>query len=383
MKRIGILTYHRSINYGAFLQCYSLSSFIQKRYGDKVMVEVIDYETKEELLVRLKSIIKSHSIKDFFRKLKMFRGFWLDQEKFLNYSNKRIISNSKNALSRSISGQYDIIIVGSDAVWNVINSPAKSNFFLPGVVCDTKMSYAASTNGLNTSLLNDERKSFLDMCMKEFYYIGVREEKGVDFVKSISANLNVHRDCDPTCFINLSDFEDKIEEKFRKYSISTQRPIICLMTPNEHIGKIIYNHFHNDYQIISIYSYNKYSDIVLYDLRPSEFAVLFKHVKLLFSFFFHGSYLCLNNGTPVIAVDEDVEPDGMITKIEYLFKSLGLQDWYFNIKTFTSDDEKKLIETAKAILTEGDFSERILRSLHDERKNMLCFIDKLDKLIGA
>ena len=40
MKKIGILTYHRSINYGAMLQAYALRYTIQK-LGYKV--EVIDY----------------------------------------------------------------------------------------------------------------------------------------------------------------------------------------------------------------------------------------------------------------------------------------------------------------------------------------------------
>lgn len=40
MKKVGILTYHRSINYGAMLQAYALRYTIQK-LGYKV--EVIDY----------------------------------------------------------------------------------------------------------------------------------------------------------------------------------------------------------------------------------------------------------------------------------------------------------------------------------------------------
>ena len=53
-KKIGILTYHRSINYGAFLQAYSLYNAIKKRYGDKWIVEIIDYESEKAYKVYAK-----------------------------------------------------------------------------------------------------------------------------------------------------------------------------------------------------------------------------------------------------------------------------------------------------------------------------------------
>ena len=40
--RIGILTFHRSINYGAFLQSYALSTTVASSFPD-AKVEIIDY----------------------------------------------------------------------------------------------------------------------------------------------------------------------------------------------------------------------------------------------------------------------------------------------------------------------------------------------------
>ena len=45
MKKVGILTFHRSINYGAFMQAYSLSKKIKKRVPDAT-VEIIDYTSR-------------------------------------------------------------------------------------------------------------------------------------------------------------------------------------------------------------------------------------------------------------------------------------------------------------------------------------------------
>jgi len=42
---IGILTLHRSENYGAYLQAYALSKTLQDRYPE-CSVEIIDYDSK-------------------------------------------------------------------------------------------------------------------------------------------------------------------------------------------------------------------------------------------------------------------------------------------------------------------------------------------------
>ena len=40
--KIGILTFHKAQNYGAFMQCYALSKELEKRFPGHT-VEVIDY----------------------------------------------------------------------------------------------------------------------------------------------------------------------------------------------------------------------------------------------------------------------------------------------------------------------------------------------------
>lgn len=45
MVKVGILTYHRSLNYGAVMQAYCLAEEIQKRFPD-VSVEIVDYMSK-------------------------------------------------------------------------------------------------------------------------------------------------------------------------------------------------------------------------------------------------------------------------------------------------------------------------------------------------
>ena len=46
MVKVGILTYHRSLNYGAVMQAYYLAEEIKKRFPD-VSVEIVDYMSKK------------------------------------------------------------------------------------------------------------------------------------------------------------------------------------------------------------------------------------------------------------------------------------------------------------------------------------------------
>ena len=78
MVKVGILTYHRSLNYGAVMQAYCLAEEIQKRFPD-VSVEIVDYMSKKmnryykmitiyrgkESLIHLKERIEKFLLSDF------------------------------------------------------------------------------------------------------------------------------------------------------------------------------------------------------------------------------------------------------------------------------------------------------------------------------
>lgn len=381
MKKIGILTYHRAYNYGAFLQCYSLSQLLKTRYPNH-KIEVIDFETRTEFFIRIKSIIKSRNFIDFIRKIKMFIGFNNDVKHYLPLSEKHIVSEKENVVAKYYNSKYDIIVVGSDAVWNNITSSSKKNFFLKGFTGCKKLSYAASCSGLdtNTFVIGNEDVKY---SLAEFNYIGVREEKAERFIQKLLPEAKIEHNCDPTCFIEL----DKIDkgtmlQKLKAYGISREKPIFCLMTKNERVSKIIYEKYHQTHQLVGLYTYNKYVDVMLYDLSPMEFAVFFSQIDIMFSYFFHGAYLCLRNGKPVIAIEENIEPDNEEPKIKYLYRRLGLQKWYYRPNEMTEGDIEKMVENSKTII-KNDQSTLLKSILYEERKSVGSFLNYMDKIINS
>ena len=54
MMRVGILTYHKTHNYGAFLQSYALTNYLNQMSG--IQAEIIDYNTLASELMQIKCI---------------------------------------------------------------------------------------------------------------------------------------------------------------------------------------------------------------------------------------------------------------------------------------------------------------------------------------
>ena len=201
--KIGILTYHRVINYGAFMQAYSLMKKIQQTYPN-VEVEIIDYNSSKHRKKYAK-ILKDAIVRADVEKVKQFCLFYQVQKKFK--LSKKIKGLSTKEIEKKISNmQYDIIVVGSDEVWKGEDEV----FWLKSIKTAKKVSYAASSRIIFSEIPKAQR-DYICSALEEFLYIGVRDaiskqELGKNLYKKI--NLN----CDPAF---LCDFKyDK--EEFRK-----------------------------------------------------------------------------------------------------------------------------------------------------------------------
>ena len=127
--KIGILTYHRAFNYGAYVQAYALSQQLTKRLPEH-HIEIIDFSYIDDVvkreLVPYKVLLRfgykrylgvKHNYKAFLRGLKQLP------------LGKRIISNNHEKAIRKICKQYDFVIVGSDAVFNWKKNPIPNIYF--------------------------------------------------------------------------------------------------------------------------------------------------------------------------------------------------------------------------------------------------------------
>lgn len=188
MRRIGILTTHRANNFGAVLQAYSLVKACQEL---GTCAEIIDWRCpfydwqyhKAVRLTRNPFAVLRHFIWHVFKESKA-RALFNSFRERLSLSGP-IFSRRKLAKTNS---DYDCFIVGSDQVWNPLNSALRPEqfdraFLLDFVAGQSKNAYAASI-GVKSIEPENVRAEFIE-AWKGFDKISMREYEGADYVAGL------------------------------------------------------------------------------------------------------------------------------------------------------------------------------------------------------
>lgn len=203
MKKIGIVTFHRALNYGAILQCYALYKILSTKYD----CEVINYYSKQmesiyypkmSIVSLIKKIINflmnPKRIIHNNRRVHKFNDF---RKKCLKLSNKYSSSNIKNANSK-----YDAFISGSDQVWNPDCNCCDPIFYLSFAEKNKKFSYAAS---FGADRFDDKNYNYLRQNLYGFNNYSVREPEGIEILKKIGIEKG-YVDCDPVFLLSKGEW---------------------------------------------------------------------------------------------------------------------------------------------------------------------------------
>lgn len=327
--KVGILTFHRSYNYGAFIQCYALVQRL-KRDFPTLDIEVIDYNTaasQRNYALKLRRMGR----KDGAELLKIHRLFDESQELYLPLSGRRIVSDDAEAFFEEFSGKYDLIIVGSDAVWNWRDKPFPNAYFLGKDMGAVKMSYAASAEGQHYKNMSAEQRAFVRKAVGGFRYIGTRESTAEEMLRCCDLKNPVYRNCDPSLLLDPDSLPVDTAELGKKLAdsgVDFSRPVIGLMGGGFSAGNIR-KYFGNRVQIVALYEPNRYADLFLSNLNPLEWARVFSFFNVTVTRFFHGTLMSLINMTPVIAVETKIAYHARyVSKIRYALTDMELELFY-------------------------------------------------------
>lgn len=119
--KIGLLTFHRAINYGAVLQCYGLSESLRAMGHD---VEIIDY--RPVYIERYRQLFQTFNLRQlggFKRIMEFFKVLiGINVRRDANCRFDAFLSNNFHFshivhYPQEIPQSYDVIIIGSDQVW--------------------------------------------------------------------------------------------------------------------------------------------------------------------------------------------------------------------------------------------------------------------------
>lgn len=208
-KKIGIVSFHRSYNYGSVLQTYALQNAIRKIKSD-VICEHIDFyppnlNKTKELFVPVKSfrnLIRNIAALSLYPMVKKRNR---DFENFVSENIK--LSEKKWDEDSDISQwekEYDLLIAGSDQIWNRIAEDFSKVYFFEGIHGIKKAAYAPSIgNGYFGEKDEEIKKALL-----EFDFLSVREISGAEklskFLKREKSEIPVV--LDPTLLLEEQDY---------------------------------------------------------------------------------------------------------------------------------------------------------------------------------
>lgn len=406
MKRIGILTYHKSNNYGAFMQCYSLSQKLKELFPNEC-IEVVDYLSKEVYSLYHPSVNSfSYMIlhaKGFRRKLrysKMLLSYLNNRSKYrksnvestyfdeaqkrLPLSNEQFITDNYSEIANYLNRNYDILVVGSDAVWNWQIRPFPNVYFLGEKIKTKKMSYAASSYGQPFRDLSKEVKEEIKKSWRTFDYIGVRDIPTEQFVSHILPNANLFHNCDPTVFLDISKLsvhKESVLTKLRKAGFDINKKTIGLMA-QPWLAKYVKNQLGNEYQIVSIFKQSEWADVNLMDINPFEWAICFAFFDITITHYFHGNLLSLKNGTPTIVIEQKSSYNQQYeSKIRDFMKRINMLDNCFYIEDMNrSFSLNKFVEET---IGNSHVLKRINLGLEEESLSFNSFQNELSKLLQS
>lgn len=180
-KKVGIVTYHRAVNYGAILQAYALNRKIKTFDID---VETIDYSCdavnvqydyhKLNKCASLKNFV-AHNLTCFLRRRKKIR--------FIEFLKRFSLSETCDRESiRELSRKYEIFITGSDQVFNPLCHKNDPTYFLDFVSAGSKNCYAASLGSISQF---ESSKIDVIPLLKEFDKISFRETDATEYMESV------------------------------------------------------------------------------------------------------------------------------------------------------------------------------------------------------
>lgn len=284
--KIGIVTYHRTLNYGAVMQSLA-TRFVLEDMGHEVYY--VDYwpkyhREKYEILPKEK-----------FRKFDI-----LHKTKFLlllslRYkSKKRRIENFDEFFQthiypycRSVDDSYDVVIYGSDQIWRKQNEIGEYNPFYFGdnnVKTQHHISYAASMGILP---VDDADKIKVKELVSHLEKISVREEGLQKLLLSLGYK-NVSLSLDPTLLLNSNEWDKQLSTEI--YT-GAKYVLVYIMGANsfdlEEIKKFAEN---RELKVIVLrgYATTKETETNITAAGPYEFVRLIKNADYVFSASFHG-----------------------------------------------------------------------------------------------
>lgn len=357
MKKIGIVSCYFKDNYGSMLQAYATQKVLDNMGLEN---ETFNIKGNIDFAKGKKKYYKSQIFNFSFIKSK-FGMAWLKIYKKLNKDlgkNIAIRERKYEEFRKEInltkpyrtykelnehSKNYSSIIVGSDQLWLPVNVVA--DYYTLNWVPENinKVSYATS---FGISQVSDKYKNAYINFLNRLNYISVREDKGVEIVKTL-INREATLVCDPTMLLTREEWLQIQEQE----PIIKDRYILCYFLGKniEHRKfaerlkaktgcKIVSLNHADEYVKYS----DKFADETPYDIGPKEFLNLIRNAQYICTDSFHGTVFSLINNKEFFTFERYSSKNGKVSTNSRIYSLLGIMNLQNRVLKGNEEIEKVL-----------------------------------------
>lgn len=325
-KKVGVVTLYNCYNYGAVLQAYATCKYFEL-LGYK-NVELVDYENKyESKMKKTIPFILSGSVKDMFKKFIQF--VFLGKNRHLKKGFNKFCKTLKKSekkyqnIEELRSTNYDILISGSDQIWNpVIFNELDLVYLLDFSETAQKYSISSSAGSYKYSI---EEKNKVVKCLKKYSGIAVREES---LKRQLEDSIdNIFVSTDPTLLLTEEDWCKALPANNRYNEENMDYILVYLVDANlkqytEEI-KILKEKLNKEIWLITPYKYKmKYIDRNIVSATPNDFISLIKNASFIITNSFHGVIFSTNFKKKFVALENHKNP---VRARDYLSK-IGIEN---------------------------------------------------------
>lgn len=344
MKRVGVLTFFRPINYGAVLQAYASTRILKKKMG--YSAELIDYRSARTeyyrkwfrpneyfgLISKPSKMIKRVGSDILYSRIYSRRNHAFDRFLYDHMPISSKVYHNEEELQTSVQ-EYDFYIVGSDLVWNPEMTAESSRvFFLSFVQNPHKrcISYAAS---IGLKMLSDETLVQYRKWLNYLDCISVREPSAAALLQPLT-NKKVETVVDPTLLTTAEDWLHLLPPQKNLHdgyvlSIMLEYSPVLIETVKRIASERnleIVSFDLNDY-------YRSYQNKRVFDAGPGEFLSLVRGASCIvtnsfhgcaFSLIFHREFYCIphtTRGTRMIELLSVLELNDIVVKEAHEYKN--------------------------------------------------------------
>lgn len=342
---IGIITFHRAYNYGAFLQAFALCQRLNQEKN--FHAEIVDFRMKKEVeRYKVRWSFRRHLLnpQSYFFEKDIERVFTKAQDSnILVKSSEYMESDSIDDFREFVNGKYDILIAGSDEIWKLDSFRGFPNpYWLIGDLGAEKFSYAASSRSQFDKLHSKDLIS-LHSALQDFEFIGVRDQQTYDEVKKICGEeVTVHTCPDPTLVYDFHSYLATLKEEYRDVKklyakLDPSKKTILVMTEHAPTAEIIRNSLKEKYNLISVFVPHR-GYVNCSSLSPFEWLIVIKNVDYVITSYFHATCFSIVFNKSFLAFGTKNKS----AKVENLLKEMGLLD-HFVLEDGNGDFTKDLI----------------------------------------